>query len=470
MGALEATIVSAAMPSVVGDLGGIELYAWVTTAYLLTSSVTVPIYGKLADSYGRKPVLLFGIAVFLVGSMASGMASTMTQLIAFRGLQGLGAGSMQPVAQTVVGDIFDVSERARIQGVFGAFWGFFGMTGPAIGGYCVKHLSWRWVFYLNIPFGVAAAIIISAALHERVERRAHKLDVWGALLLMGGLVALLMAASRAAPGLGLWAGIAAFVMLSGFLAVERGAAEPVLPLPLFARPIMANTAIAGAIIGGAMLALTTYIPLFVQGVLHGDPTQAGMAFTPMLIGWPIASTLSGRLIPRVGFRPLIRAGFSLTAVAGVALALAGEHHGLVGLQVITGVFGMGMGLANTALVIAVQSSVGWEQRGIATGSTMFFRTIGGALAVSAMGGVLNGFLVSDPRVSHDLASRVLSPDGVRGLSPEVMALVGEVLARGISWIFWLTAASTVAAFLTSLWFPRVEVPRSPPADAGAAAH
>ncbi|APR81263.1 drug resistance transporter, EmrB/QacA family protein [Minicystis rosea] len=458
MGALEATVVSTAMPSVIGDLGGIELYAWVTTAYLLTSSITVPIYGKLADIYGRKPVLLFGIAVFLFGSAASGAASTMTQLIVFRALQGVGAGSMQPVAMTVVGDIFDVSERARIQGVFGAFWGLFGMIGPAIGGFCVEHLSWRWVFYLNLPFGVAAAAIIIFALHERIERRPHVLDVSGALLLTSGLTLLLLATSGAVPRLGAWPALAAAVLLAAFIAVERRAAEPVLPLPLFTRPIMLTASISGAIVGGAMLAVTTFIPLFVQGVLRRDPTAAGTAFTPMLVGWPIASTLAGRYIPKVGFRPLIRGGLAITAVAGVALALFGERHGLAGLRVITGIFGVGMGMSSTALVIAVQTSVGWDQRGIATASTMFFRTIGGALAVSGMGGVLNAVLARDPAISHDIASRVLSPTGVRDLDPSLLERVGRALEHGIGWIFWLTAASTIAAFIVSLWFPHVPTP------------
>jgi EmrB/QacA subfamily drug resistance transporter len=462
MGALEATVVSTAMPSVVGDLGSIELYAWVTTAYLLTSSITVPIYGKLADVYGRKPVLLFGIAVFLIGSAASGAASTMTQLIAFRALQGVGAGSMQPVALTVVGDIFDVSERARIQGVFGAFWGLFGMIGPAMGGFCVKHLSWRWVFYLNIPFGLTAAAILFFALHEQVERRPHALDWKGALLLVAGVSALLLATSRAVPGLAVWALPLAVALLVVFLVVERTAAEPLLPLSLFARPIMRSASLAGAIIGGAMMATTTFIPLFVQGVLHGDPTAAGTAFTPMLIGWPVASTLAGRLIPRVGFRPLIRAGLGVTAVAGVGLALFGERFGLHGLQVITGLFGVGMGMSNTALVIAVQSSVGWEQRGIATASTMFFRTIGGALAVSGMGGVLNAVLADAPGVSPALASRVLSPEGVRGLDPALLGRVGEALSRGVGWIFWLIAGAATTAFVTTLWFPYVPTPAARP--------
>jgi EmrB/QacA subfamily drug resistance transporter len=457
MGALEATVVSTAMPSVVGDLGGIELYAWVTTAYLLTSSITVPLYGKLADVYGRKPLLLFGIAVFLLGSAASGLSRTMMQLIVFRAIQGLGAGAMQPIAITVVGDIFDLEERAKIQGAFGAAWGLFGMIGPPIGGFVVQHFSWRWVFYMNIPFGVAAAALIIGALHEKVERRAHELDLAGATVLMIGLVALLLAASRAMPGIMVWALPFSVLMLVLFFFIERRAAEPILPIPLFRRPIMLTSSLCGAIIGGAMLAITTFVPLFVQGVLGLSPTQAGAAFAPMLIGWPVASTLSGRLIPRSGFRALIQVGLGFTALAGVGLAVFGPSHGLSGLQVITGLFGVGMGLANTALVIAVQTSVGWEQRGIATASTMFFRTIGGALAVSAMGGVLNAVLAADPNISHELASKVLSPTGLRSLAPELRAGVGEALGRGVGIIFWMAAASAVAAFVVSFWFPREAV-------------
>ena len=454
MGALEATVVSTAMPSVVGELGGIELYAWVTTAYLLTSSVTVPLYGKLADVYGRKPLLLFGIAVFLIGSAASGLSRTMMQLIVFRAVQGVGAGAMQPIAITVVGDIFDLEERARVQGAFGAAWGIFGMIGPPIGGFVVQHFSWRWVFYMNIPFGVAAAALIIGSLHEKVERRAHELDIAGAALLLLGLVALLLAASRAMPGITAWALPFSVIALVTFLFIERRAREPILPIPLFSRPVMLTSSLCGAIIGGAMLAITTFIPLFVQGVLALSPTQAGMAFAPMLIGWPVSSTLSGKLIPKHGFRSLIRIGLGLTALAGLGLAVFGPHHGLFGLQVVTGLFGVGMGLSNTALVIAVQTSVGWDQRGIATASTMFFRTIGGALAVSAMGGVLNAVLAADPLISHELASRVLSPTGLRDLAPDLRAGVSATLGRGIGIIFWLAAASAVAAFIASFWFPK----------------
>jgi EmrB/QacA subfamily drug resistance transporter len=455
MGALEATVVSTAMPTVIGDLGGIHYYAWIANAYLLASSVTVPIYGKLADIYGRKPIMLFGIAVFLFGSAASGMAQSMGQLIVFRAIQGLGAGSMQPMALTIVGDIFDLEERSKMQGLFGAAWGLFGLTGPLLGGLIVRYLSWRWVFYINLPFGVAAAALIFTQLHERIEKKRHTLDFLGAGLLTGCVLALLFATSRTRPDLLPFTLGAAVVLLGLFLVVERRAKEPMLPLPLFARPVIAVSSVCGAIIGGAMIATLTYVPLLVQGVMRGSPTEAGGAITPMVIGWPIASTIGGRLIPKVGFRPLIRLGLGCTAIAGLLLALFGESHGVAGLRGITALFGVGMGFANTALLIAVQTSVAWEQRGIATASTMFFRTIGGTLAVGVMGGVINAELTRDPSIPADAASRILSPEGARSLDPSVFEHLSGALASGLGTAFWIIAGMSGAAFLASLWFPHV---------------
>ena len=310
MAALEATVVATAMPRVIGDLGGIEYYAWVANAYLVASSVSVPLYGKLADMYGRKPVLLLGIALFLVGSIAcgavpSGSAASMPMLIAFRALQGLGAGSMQPIAMTVVGDIFDLEQRSRVQGLFGAAWGFFGLVGPLLGGFMVDHLSWRWVFLMNIPFGIAAVFLIVTYLHENVDRRERAVDWAGAALLTLGVGALLVATDRPRLVEKAVAAAIAIVLLGLFVVVERRAKEPVLPFELFSRPVLAVSSPVGAMIGGSMMGILTYVPLYVQAVLRGSPTDAGSAITPMVIGWPIASTIGGRLLPRVGFRPLI---------------------------------------------------------------------------------------------------------------------------------------------------------------------
>ncbi|WP_438018848.1 MDR family MFS transporter [Sorangium sp. So ce315] len=472
MAALESTVVATAMPTVIGDLGGIQQYAWVTTAYLLTSSVLVPVCGKLSDIYGRKPVILFGIAVFLIGSIASGAARSMPQLIAFRALQGAGAGAMQPMAMTISGDIFDLNERARIQGVFGAAWGLFGIIGPMLGGLIVHYLSWRWVFYINIPFGIAAAVLVATAFHERIDRRRHELDVLGAALLSAGVVALLLATGRLGGATTLIAAIASVVLFAAFFAVERRAPEPMIPLPLFRRPVMLISNVAGAIIGGAMMGTITFVPLFVQGVLRGSPTDAGGAIAPMLIGWPVASAIGGRLIPRVGFRPLIWAGLGCTALAGLALAIGGAHETPLMLRATTLVFGVGMGLSNVALLIAVQSSVAWDQRGIATASTMFSRLLGGVVAVGVMGGVLTAELAKDPSIPADAASRLLTAEGARGLDPSIVQHLGEALTSGLTTVFWIIAAMGVVGFISALWFPRVPLDPgqgkavAPPGEAG----
>lgn len=456
MAALEATVISTAMPTVIGDLGGIDHYSWVFTAYLLASTVTVPINGKLADVYGRKPIILIGIALFLFGSAASGAAQSMTQLIIFRTIQGLGAGAMQPMAMTIVGDIFNLEERARMQGLFGAAWGVAGLAGPIVGGFIVQHFSWRWVFYINIPFGLFAAALIVFALHENVDKQRRSFDIAGATWLTAGVVALL-AAAQGGRAL-LIGGPLALVFLGAWYFAELRAEEPIIPLPLFRRPVMAVSSLAGALVGGAMISTVTFVPLFVQGVLGGSPQDAGQAITPMVIGWPIASALAGRILLRIGFRPLIRGGLALSAAAAVGLAVfAGPDSTINTFRVGTVLFGAGLGFANTALIIAVQSSVEWQQRGIATSSTMFFRTIGGTLAVGVMGGVLAASLGADPAIPEGAASRLLGPTHGEGLAPEVLRTLHDGLQSGLGVIFWLIAACAVGAFLASLAFPFITV-------------
>ena len=452
MAAMEMTVVSTAMPTVVGDLGGIHYYSWVFTAYLLTSTVTVPIYGKLADLYGRKPVLLAGIAIFLVGSMASGLSQGIGALIAFRALQGLGAGAMQPTTLTIVGDIYSLEERARMQGVFGAVWGVAGLVGPLLGGIIVKYLSWRWVFFINVPAGIASAVLLMGALHEEVEHRRHSLDLAGAGLLTLGLTALLFGAhGRRSSAIGL--PLAAALLLA-FVVVERRAAEPVLPLDLFRQRVMAVATAAGALVGAGMISMVTYVPLYVQGVLGGSPTEAGASITPMVIGWPIASAISGRILPRVGFRILVRVGLSISAFAAIALALFLRPDASLRVpQAASALFGIGLGIANTALLIAVQTSVEWRQRGVATASTMFARTIGGTLAVGVLGGILAAALTSDPSIPADAADRLLGPQHGAGLDAQVLGALSSSLQSGLATVFWVIAAIALAAAAISLFFP-----------------
>jgi EmrB/QacA subfamily drug resistance transporter len=456
MAAMEMTVVSTAMPTVIGDLGGIRLYSWVFTAYMLTATVTVPMYGKLADLYGRKPILLLGVVLFMVGSVASGASQSIYQLIGFRALQGLGAGAVQPVTMTVVGDLFDVEERAKMQGLFGAVWGLAGITGPLLGGTIVKLLSWRWVFYINVPFGVACILILSLAFHERVEKKRRVLDLAGAALLAGAVVALLVGSSGGALGIALIA--LSGVLCAFFFGVERRASEPMLPLPLFRRRVMWVATALGTLLGAVMIAATTFVPLDVQAVLGGTATEAGSAIAPMVIGWPIASALSGRILVKIGFRPLIWAGLGVAACATTGLAYSVVSHAAVGMtRASMALLGVGLGLANTALVIAVQTSVEWRERGVATASTMFFRTIGGTLAVGALGAVVARHLGGMPGIPSDAANRLLGPTHGHDLAPEVAHALGNALSSGLHTVFWVIAAIALLGFLTGLAFPSLPV-------------
>jgi len=467
MAAMEATVVATAMPTVVEKLGGIEYYGWVGAVYLLASTVTMPLYGKLADIFGRKPIMMLGLVIFLAGSMMCGLAGSMTMLIVARAVQGIGAGGLQPVSLTIIGDIFTPEERARIQGVFGAVWGIAGMAGPLLGGVIVDVLSWRWVFFINLPFGILSAVALVGFFHEKVEgprsQRGgiRRLDVLGTLLLANAIVALLLGAGRFNPAIML---PAAAALLVAFVFVELRAKEPVLSLELLRRPIMAVSSAAGALFGAVMSASVIYLPLFVQSVMSGTPTQAGGAVAPMLVGWPIASALSGRLLARVGPRPLVRIGFVILCAASIALSfLLGGSARLSAIGATMFVMGTGMGLANTALLIAVQESASWKERGVATASTMFFRTIGGAIAVGALGALLAARLGND--VPMDLLNALLGPDHGRNLPPEKLALLSLRLGGALHVVFQVIAGISVVALVAGLLFPKHRIAkRSEPAS------
>jgi EmrB/QacA subfamily drug resistance transporter len=463
LAAMEMTVVSTAMPTVVAELGGLPLYAWAFAAYLLATTVSVPIWGKLADLRGRKPVLLAGIGLFLAGSLACGAAGSMTTLIAWRAVQGLGAGAMQPVTFTIVGDLFDVHERGRMQGLFGAVWGIAGLVGPLVGGAIVHAAGWRWIFLINLPFGLASAAVLAIAYHERPERHDHTLDVGGAALLAVAVVAVLLGARS--RGAGLVALPVAAAATLAFLAAERRVREPLVPLDLFATRIMATASLSGALMGAAMIATVTYVPLWAQSVLGLPPTSAGAAIAPMAVGWPIASAISGRLVPRLGFRRLLVTGFAVSAVAALAVALTLRPGvPLVVVQIIMLGYGAGLGIANPPLLIAVQTSVPWNRRGVATASTLFFRTIGGTLAVGILGGVLAASLTGAGAPAA-VVEKLLGPERA-GVDPALVVSVSASLQRAIGLVFWSCAAIAAGAFAAALAFPHVPI-AARPAAAGA---
>jgi EmrB/QacA subfamily drug resistance transporter len=455
LAAAESTIIATAMPSVIADLGGLELYGWTSALYMLAMTVTIPIWGKLADLRGRKPIIVTGIATFLVGSGACGLAPSMGALIAARVLQGVGAGGVQPIAMTIMGDIFPPKERARMQGVFGAVWGVAAIVGPLLGGVLVRALSWRWVFWFNVPFGALAIVMMIVALgeHEAPSKEKPPMDYAGMALLSTSVLALLAAASGYAPILLAPTAAIALVM---FVLVERKHEEPLVPLDLMRQRIIAVANASGGVIGGVMTASVIYLPLYAQAVLGASPTSAGAIVAPMLVGWPIASAASGRMLFWAGSQPLVRAGFTIVALSAVALDWL-VHHGASpnALRVSMFAFGTGMGLANTALIITVQDSVPFSRRGVATASTMFFRTIGGAVAVGVLGALVAHVLQG--RVPEAVLDALLGPDHGRSLGEGEVARYRLDVQAGMSPIFHVLAAMAIVGAGLGMLFPRVRL-------------
>lgn len=473
LAALDTTIVGTALPSIVGKLGGITLYSWVFSAYLLTSTTTVPIYGKLADLFGRKPLFLFGVAVFLIGSIASGAAQSMEQLVLFRAIQGLGAGAVLPIVLTIIGDIFALKERARVQGLFSGVWGISSIIGPALGGLIVDHLSWRWVFYINIPFGLLSAFLLIISLKESVERKKHAIDYIGSATLTAGIVALLFAMLQggvtwswaSAQSLGLFALAIAFLLV--FILQEMRASEPILPLTLFKNRIISISSIGGFILGVVLFGITSYVPLFVQGVKGGTATSAGITLGPLLLAWPIAATLSSKIIIRFGYRLTAGAG-ALLVVLGVGMVtLFQVSTGLPFIVVAMLVIGSGLGLMSTAFVISVQNAVPWNLRGVATASTQFVRTIGGTVGVALMGSILNTQMAQRfaPIFAHypDVVARLpknvapsnvlLTPDVRRSLPPNFLSQLQAALAHSLTWVYLLTLALALIGLAAMFLLP-----------------
>jgi EmrB/QacA subfamily drug resistance transporter len=441
---------------------------------LLTSTTTVPIYGKLADLFGRKPLFLFGSASFLIGSIASGAAQSMEQLIIFRAIQGLGAGAVLPIVLTIIGDIFALKERARVQGLFSGVWGLSSIVGPALGGLIVDHFSWRWVFYINIPFGLLSAILLIIAFNENIERKKRSLDYMGTLTLTGGVIALLFAllqggatwAWDSLPSLSLF--VLAAVLLLLFLYQERRAPEPILPLTLFHNRFIAISSVGGVIMGVVMFGVTSYVPLFVQGVKGGTATSAGVTLGPLLLAWPIASTLSGKIIIRYGYRLTACVGASLVAIGTAMVTLFNINIAMPFIVAAMAVIGTGLGLMSTAFILSVQNAVPWNLRGVATASTQFFRTIGGTVGVAAMGTILNSQMalrftpifthspnvVAQPPKSVAPSNVLLTPE-VRGTLPvNFLHQLQLALAQSLFWVYALMFILALIGLVIMFRLPR----------------
>lgn len=448
--ALDSTVVGTAMPTIIGQLGGIEQYGWVFSAYLLTATTTVPVFSALADAHGRKPIFLIGLALFVGGSVLCGLSSSMLQLIIFRAIQGLGAGAVQPIAFTIVGDIFEPARRARMQGFFSSVWGVSAIIGPALGGLITGTIGWRWTFYINVPVGMLAAFLIWYALHEHVERREHRLDWAGAVLLTAGVALLLLGVSEGSSGgfanplvIGMLG--AAALLLVAFVRNERGAAEPLIAFDLLRRPIIGAGLAVSVLAGVVMFGLTAYLPPIIQGVHGGTPLAAGLGVGAMSIGWPIAAIIAGRAMLRFGSRPVVIVGTAMLVVGTAVLTQAPRIEPLWFQALGAAAVGVGMGLVSTALLVSIQSVVEWRQRGQATGLVQFSRTIGGAVGTGLMAAILASAVGAR-------ASEILDPIGRGSIPADELAAIRDSLAAGLGLIFVILLVTAAVAFALAVRF------------------
>ena len=433
--AIDSTIVATAIPSIIKDIGGFSSFPWLFSSYLLAQAVSVPIYGKLSDMVGRKPIILAGIGLFLLGSVLCGIAWSMPTLIVFRALQGLGAGAVLPVSMTIAGDIYSLQERAKVQGYLASVWALSSVVGPTLGGIFSSLGIWRGIFLVNVPLCLLAGWMLFRTLHENVERTKHRVDYAGAALLAGSLSLLILGALQGGQAWEWISPVSVSVFVVGaallilFLLVERHAAEPILPNWVASRPLLRSTALVSFGVGAVMIGLTSYVPTFLEGALSTSPLVAGLALAALTVGWPISASQAGRFYLRIGFKATALIGSSV-AVAGLlvlALTAAAPNVALIALSCF--VVGLGLGLVATPTLIAAQSSVPWNQRGVVTSSNMFARSIGSALGVAVFGAIAN-WVHGSTTAGSDNGPSIVAASG---------AVFVAALAAGI-----LTVAAVVA--------------------------
>jgi EmrB/QacA subfamily drug resistance transporter len=456
--ALEQTVVATAMPSIVADLRGFAIWPWVTSAYLLAATVSTPIYGKLADLWGRKRLLLFGLGLFSLGSMLSGLSWSMPVLIVTRVIQGIGAGAVMPIVLTILGDIFTLEQRARVQGWFSAVWGVSSVAGPLLGGWLTDWFSWRWVFFVPLPIAAIAVAVLLAFYHERVECLERcSIDWPGAGLLAAGIVALLLGVlgGRDEP----WPATLALLLLAAgllvaFVAWERRAEDPVLPMDLLLTRTIGAAIVGSFLIGGLLFGVDMYVPLYVQGVLGLSATAAGQMLTPLLLTWSASVAVAARLVVRMGFRRTAVVGTILIGLGAALLVVGAANPGVARPLMIGSMVLMGLGMGPTALsyILSVQHAVAWGRRGVATGALTFFRTIGGSLGVALLGMVLYWDLAHRLPARLDV-SAALRPESHGRLSPTALALVQDALRTSLRDVFALIMGLTWLGLICAVNLP-----------------
>ncbi|WP_438316647.1 MDR family MFS transporter [Sporosarcina sp. FA9] len=463
--AVEATIVTTAMPVIASDLGGFSRYSWIFSSYLLMSTVTVLIYGKLADIYGRKPVLFFGLTVFLIGSVLCGFATSMEMLIFFRLIQGLGAGAVMPIATTIIGDVYSTEERAKIQGYLASVWGVSAVLGPVIGGTIVQFLSWEYIFWVNVPLGIIAILGLARFLHEPEREKKVSIDYKGATLLTVSLSAILfwlveggqsfsrlsvISVSLISVGIGL------FIL---FIFVERSANDPMMPFSIWKNPVILYANLVSFTTGVIIIGISAYLPTFVTGVMEQPAIIAGFALTAMSIGWPIASSFAGHLLVRFGTFSVSFAG-TISLVLGASLfVLMNASSGPLWAATASFFIGVGMGLTSTSFIVTIQGAVPREKRGSATAANMFMRNFGNTFGVALFGAILNaslmnGFSEKGLNFSLDDVNLLLTAEKRESLGQEQLLALQNTLDISLQWVYLGVAFFAVLSLLLVLRIPR----------------
>jgi len=405
--AIDATVVATAVPAIVHDIGGFTSFPWLFSAYLLAQAVSVPVYAKLSDTIGRKPIMLIGIGLFLLGSILCGVAWSMPVLIAFRVVQGLGAGAVQPMAITIAGDIYTLSERAKVQGYLASVWAVSSVVGPTLGGVFASLGIWRGIFLVNIPLCLVAGWMLVRSFHENIEHVNHRVDYLGSGLLTVSLTLLILGALEGGQAWAWDSAISDAVFAGGallfvaFIFVERRAAEPVLPPWVVSRRLLATTAMVAFGVGAVMLGITSYVPTFLVGALSTSPIVAGLALAALTIGWPISASQSGRLYLRIGFRNTALIGITVTVIGTAVLAVTASVPNVALVAVSCFIVGLGLGLVATPTLIAAQTSVEWNERGVVTGTNLFARSIGSSIGVAVFGAIANAVYAGTPHGDTD---------------------------------------------------------------------
>jgi EmrB/QacA subfamily drug resistance transporter len=456
MTAVEGTIVATAMPTIAANLGGYELFGWTFAAYLLAQATTIPIYGRLADLYGRKPVFFTGVGIFILGSALCGAAPTMVLLVLARAVQGLGAGGIVPVAQTIIGDVFSPAERARIQGYLSSMWAISAIIGPLLGAFIVDRLSWPLIFWFNIPLALLVITLIAALFRETPKRADHTIDILGAVLLVISVGGLMLALMQSADLGGFLMPTVALSLcaLAWFIVHERRAPEPLLPVNLWRDRVLRTCNLGSLVIGAASMAVSVFLPTYVQGVMGRDAFAAGLVLAFMSVGWPLAATAAGRLMLRTSYRTSALTGGVLLFIGSVLLALFTAERGTAWASGAAFVIGAGMGLLNSSFTVAVQDAAPWQLRGIATAANTFNRMLGAAIGTAVLGAVVNLSLAAALPQVHDPLLSLTDPAQRADLPAAMLATTRGAVAHALTLAFWASVAIAVAALTVAATMPR----------------